>query len=175
MQLVKAMDAGGVYGTVRRTLTGHELKQELADQMLNLGGDLLLELLPEITDGSLQPTPQDDSAATYDSLITKADGVLDFHKPAVQLEREVRAYAGWPGSRTLLGERDIVVTAAHVLPEATDGQPGSLWREGKRFGFYTGDGLGKASGGVLVIDSLKPAGKADMSAEAFLAGLRGQL
>lgn len=170
MQLVKAMDAGGVYGQVVRPLTGTETKQELADDMLALGGGLLLDLLPNILDGSLPPIPQDERRATYDNKIDKADGVLDFSKPAVQLGREVRAYAGWPGSRATLSGRDIVVTGAHVLT-ATDGvdlpagNPGDVWRSGKQFGFHTSEG-------VLVIDRLKPAGKQEMTAESFLAGYK---
>jgi methionyl-tRNA formyltransferase len=45
------------------------------------------------------------------------------------------------------------------------GQPGSLLIDGKQLGVYAGDG-------VLTIDTLIPAGKPEMSAEAFLAGYK---
>jgi methionyl-tRNA formyltransferase len=189
MQLAVAMDAGPVYGQVRADLQGDETKQALATQLLEAGGNHLLQILPSIVDGSLAPTPQNEATATYDALIQKADGLLDFNKPAARLEREIRAYLDWPGSRTSIGDKDVIITAAHVLvlddsdnvaadatnvaetadstTDATDADAisGSLWRSGKQLGFYTSDG-------VLVIDRLKPAGKSDMTAEAFLAGNR---
>lgn len=176
MRLAREMDAGPVYGQVRHYLTGSETKQALADTLLVAGGKLLLELLPAILDGSLEPVPQDDAAATYDNLLSKDDGQLDFSKPAARLESEIRAYAGWPGSRTLIGGKDVVVTAAHAVADggnantgnadnATVGTvaPGSIWRGPKQYGFYCADG-------ILVIDKLKPAGKPEMTVEAFLAG-----
>jgi methionyl-tRNA formyltransferase len=170
MQLVRGMDAGPVYGQFRLPLSQNETKATLATALLQAGGALLLELLPGILDGSCQPAVQDDSAATYDERITKEAGVLDFTKPAEQLEREVRAYIGWPGSRTSVGNTDIIITAAHVEARSAesndvnqDGQPGEVWRGDKQFGFYTAQG-------ILVVDKLKPAGKPEMTAQAFLAG-----
>jgi methionyl-tRNA formyltransferase len=164
MQLVRAMDAGPVYDQTRLSLQGNETKQELADKLLEHGSKLLLEVLPGVLDGSLQPKTQDDSQATYDNLIRKEDGLLDLTKPAERLEREVRAYAEWPKSRIMLVDTEIVVTKVHVLPE-NHKQIGTIWLDGKQFGFQT-------SNGVLVVDALKPAGKPEMTAEAFLAGYR---
>jgi methionyl-tRNA formyltransferase len=98
---------------------------------------------------------------TYDRRIAKADGLLDWTKPAGRLEREVRAYAGWPRSRTTLGSTDVVITKSHV--EAGKGKPGSLLLERGKLGVH-------AAKGVLIIDSLIPAGKKDMPAAAFLTG-----
>jgi methionyl-tRNA formyltransferase len=163
MQLVKEMDAGPVYGHAELELQGDETKQALADQLVEIGGQMIVELLPGILDGSLVAVPQTEENATYDELISKADSLLDFTKPAVRLEREVRAFLEWPKSRTKIGEKDVVVTKAHVIDG--NGKPGELWRDGKEFGFYT-------SGGIFVIDTLKPAGKGEMTAQAFLAGYR---
>lgn len=161
MQLVREMDAGPVYGQVPFDLTGTETKQELADILLQRGGELLIELLPGILHDTLLPEPQDDTAATYDELITKDKGLLDFNKPAQQSEREIRAYHGWPQSRTIIADKEVVITNAHTIDGA--GTAGSVWREGKRFGFYT-------TSDILEIDTLKPAGKQEMPASAFLAG-----
>jgi len=161
MGLVKAMDAGPVYAQETVPLRGDETKQELADTLLGIGSKLILNVLPQALAGTAQPKPQDDSQATFDELISKQDGVLDFSKPAEQLAREVRAYLGWPQSRTSIGNKEVVITAAHV--EAGTGEPGKVWREDKKFGIYT-------TSGIFVIDSLKPVGKNEMTAQAFLNG-----
>jgi|JI10StandDraft_1071094.scaffolds.fasta_scaffold18539_9 methionyl-tRNA formyltransferase len=165
MSLVRAMDAGPVYAQTPVTLTGSETKQTLADHLLEIGAETLRTVLPKILSGECVALPQDDSTATYDERIDKADGVLDFTKSATQLEREVRAYAGWPGSRTVIAGKDVVVTNAH------ESRVSSL--ESREAGVVFGDGKQlciQSSDGVLVIDSLKPAGKPDMPAAAFLAG-----
>jgi methionyl-tRNA formyltransferase len=96
-------------------------------------------------------------------MITKADGRIDWHKPAIRLEREVRAYNGWPRSQARLGTTEVIITSAHT--EKASGQPGTLKTQDRQLGIYCGQGM-------LVIDSLVPAGKQEMSAAAFLAGYR---
>lgn len=164
MRLAKEMDAGPVYAQEMVALSGRETKQGLADQLSSLGLDLLLQNLPAILDGSADLEAQDEAQATYDPHIEKQDGIIDWSKSATRLEREVRAYAGWPRSRAKIGYTDIIITSAQV--EAGSGTAGTLWfGDAKKLGFYTGDG-------VLVINSLIPAGKKEMTAEAFLAGYK---
>jgi methionyl-tRNA formyltransferase len=163
MSLVKEMDAGPVYAQAKLSLTGTESKQELAGALHNTGKDLITQHLPSILDGSLQPQPQNDTAATFDERIQKEAGIVDWQKPAIQLEREVRAYAFWPRSRTKLGNYDVIITAAHVIEGS--GKPGALYLENKQLGVHTGEG-------ILMIDTLIPAGKKEMSAQAFRAGYK---
>jgi methionyl-tRNA formyltransferase len=164
MKLVKEMDAGPVYVAKEVPLKGNESKQELSERLLGLGKDMLVSSLPDIIKGNLTPKPQDDTRATYDTLLSKEDGVIDWSKSAAQLAREVRAFAEWPKSRTELGGKETIITEAHVggfSKVAPQAKP-----------FITPDGLiGVLTGeGLLVIDRLKPAGKREMSSKEFIAG-----
>jgi methionyl-tRNA formyltransferase len=132
MRLVRDMDAGPVYASERLALSGTESKAELAEKLLNIGAKLLIKHLPRILDNPQDFTTQDDSAATYTMLITKDDGHINWAKPADKIEREIRAYAGWPKSRAKLFDKDIVVTKARIANDSNDGnlviecQPGWL-------------------------------------------------
>lgn len=165
MQLSEQMDAGPVFAQEKVKLNGTETKQALADQLIILGKDMLLKCLPQILDGSFKPMPQDNAGATYDNLIEKSNGELDWSKPAVSLEREIRAYAGWPRSRTTLGGVNVIVTAAHAIPSTMPEPPGhiEILIEEKILMISTSDGY-------LCIDRLIPAGKKEMPIQAFLAG-----
>ncbi len=163
MKLSEKMDAGPLYAAKTAILKGTETKQELADTFGSIGTDMLLGHLPDILDSSSEPLPQDEITAAYDAHISKADGIIDWSKPAARLKRETRAYAGWPRSRATLGTTDVIITAAHVTEGS--GNPGDLQIEGKQLGVYCGEG-------VLVIDSLIPIGKKEMPAAAFLAGYK---
>jgi methionyl-tRNA formyltransferase len=164
MRLSDTMDAGPVFAQETVSLTGQETKRELADRLSLIGSQLLTQKLPAILDGSLTPVAQDETKATYDQLITKEASLLDWTKPAAQLEREIRAYAGWPRSRTAIGTSEVIITEAHAVADG-QGDPGTLRLEDRQLGVYTGAGL-------LVIDSLIPAGRKEMDARAFLAGYR---
>jgi len=163
MQLSKAMDAGPVYAHQSIKLSGTETKMELTKQLLEIGGDMLIRHLPAILSGGLTPAPQDSAAATYDQRIAKEDGIIDWHKPAVQLEREIRAYAGWPKSKASLHGLEVIITKAHVVD--ISGIVSSPIIIGRKPTYVCGEQ-------GLAIDMIKPAGKKEMTGEAFLAGYR---
>ena len=153
MQLSAAMDAGPVYGFTAHNLNGTETTPELYDTLGDIGAAMLTSLLPGILDGTVAAQPQDDQNATYCPMITKADSTLNWTKSAAQLEREIRAYIPWPGSKTTLFGIDVTVTKAHVSPTKSGG-----------LSIQCGDK------NYLVIDTLKPSGKKEMPAQAFLSG-----
>jgi methionyl-tRNA formyltransferase len=164
MRLAAEMDAGPVYAQETIELDGTEAKKDLADKLIELGKDMLLEHLPAILDGLLQPEDQDDTKATYDTKVEKADGDLVYaNESAVRLERKVRAFAGWPKARAKIGAKEIIVISAHV--EDFNGVAGTLWLEGKQIGLHCTEG-------VLVLDRVMPPGKKEMDASSFLAGYK---
>ncbi|MBC7708265.1 methionyl-tRNA formyltransferase [Polaromonas sp.] len=166
MQLVRAMDAGPVYAQTAVQLNGKETKQALADQLLALGGDMLLANLLAILNGSLEPQPQSETGATYDQRLSKDAGTLgpgEWNRPAYEIERMIRAFSGWPRVRTQIANTDIIITAAHVAPGKS--APGTIWTGDRQFGMHAKDS-------VLVIDSLIPAGKKEMSGSALLLGYK---
>ena len=161
MQLVDKMDSGPIYAQAKINLTGKEYKDELATQLINLGAKLLIENLPNILNGSLEAIKQNDVLATYDSLIKKEDGVINFNKSAEEIERQIRAYVGWPRSRAKIGTKEVIITRAHV--ENIQGTPGVLYINAGIFGIHCHQN-------TLIIDNLIPAGKGEMTSRDFLLG-----
>ena len=92
MRIEAELDAGPVFG--RRPLplgddaTGATVAADLAD----LGAQTLLEVLDELP--NLEPVPQDDALATYAHKLTGADSLIDWHRDAAVIERQVRALSG---------------------------------------------------------------------------------
>lgn len=120
MQLTAGMDAGPIYATKEHALTQRETKPELYHALAVVGADLLLETLPKIVDGTLQPVPQNEEEATYTHLLSKEDAVL---KPglvtAAEAERLVRAHIGFPKTKITIHEQTIIITKAHVSDSAS--------------------------------------------------------
>lgn len=180
MLLVQAMDEGPLLSFGTKDIPPDATTPQLTEQLILLSDSLLETVLPSYaaslphpeTGHPIQPLSQQTAMKlagrpyepTYSRKLSKEDGVLDFSKPAAQLEREVRAYVDWPKSRTIIAGKDVVVTRAHVEPAVDGRQPGQIFSTAdKKIAIATSDGL-------LVIDELKPAGKATMTAASFLAG-----
>jgi methionyl-tRNA formyltransferase len=164
MQIDEGMDTGPTYDAAKLQLAGTETKHDLYEQLAELGADLLSAKLSHILDGTIVPIPQDNTYATHVGLIQKDDGRIDWSKPAQTLEREVRAYVGWPGSRTHLAGTEVTITAARVSPK--DGPAGTPYKS------PSGELAVYAGSGSLIIDTLKPAGRREMTGPEFLAGHR---
>lgn len=121
MQLSAAMDAGPIYSQTQHLLSGTETKPELYDTLGAKGAAELVRILPGILDGSVQPTPQDDTAATYCSLLSKNDTVVDPSKfTAAKIERRIRAHLGFPKTRLPFYGEDRIITRAHIADQPSE-------------------------------------------------------
>lgn len=174
MLVVEAMDEGPLLAVGETDLTSDMTNPELTRNLIGLSDALLRDVLPKYVTGRLIGSPQGKIAdvvgysaePTYSRKLSKEDSILDWHQPADQLEREVRAFLEWPKSRTILGGHAVIITKAHAEPG--EGIPGELWRHSKHLGVYCGKG-------VLMIDRLKPAGKGEMPIAAYLNGYGKEL
>ncbi len=156
------LDEGPLLARGKMKIAPGATTPSLTKELITLSHSMLAKTLPAYIEGKIEAQPQT-GKPSYSRKLTKEDGVLDWIKPAGQLEREIRAFAEWPRSRTKLGSADVVITKAHTAEDK--GMPGKIWSENKQLGIYT-------TKGVLVVDRLIPAGKKEMSAEAFLAGYK---
>jgi methionyl-tRNA formyltransferase len=96
-------------------------------------------------------------------MLKKEDGLLDFSRPAAELERRVRAFNPWPSAWMLWQGTPLKIHRAHVAAGETE--PGQRVVASGLPAIGTGAGL-------LVLDEVQPAGKKSMPGKAFLAGAR---
>ena len=116
MKLEEAMDAGPVYMQTLYALDQSETKPELYRTLFTIGANILIQQLPSILDGTLQPRPQTDADATYCQLLSKEDGRLDLSTMTPgEAESRIRAHLGFPRTRLKLGRHDIIITKAHAV------------------------------------------------------------
>lgn len=162
MVIDAGLDTGKLIASRSLTIKPDDTTPSLTDALVALSNELLVEFLPRYASGEVQPKQQPHpNRATYSRKLTKQDGIIDWHKPAEVIEREIRAYAEWPKSRTTLAGREVIITKATVLDMTL--APEKVIAENKQLIVGCGEGS-------LRIERLKPAGKQEMTAEAFLAG-----
>ena len=165
MRMDEGLDSGPIVAQREVPLDGSEVAPELEARLAQLGADLLVEILPGWLDGSVTARPQDDASATLTRMLTREDGRLDPSKPALELEREVRAYQPWPGSFLEHDDARLKVWAASVLGQDVAVEPGAVILTEGTLGLGTVDG-------VLRLDEVQPAGKRRMSGAEYRRGKR---
>jgi len=163
MVMVEELDAGPIVVQWSVPLEGRETTPELEARLANLAADSVPLELERWAAGELEPIPQDDRLATHVHPFTRADGWIDWRRPAVEIDRQVRALQPWPGSWTTLDDRRIHVRRAVPVAGIDDVPIGAL---------LPGDPPLVACGvGALALEMVQAEGRAAMPAEAWRRGL----
>lgn len=158
----EGMDTGKLLTYRTLHLSPGETSVSLTERLVDLSDELLAEFVPRYITGGVTPKNQPHpNRTTYSRKLTKQDSMIDWNMPAEQIERNIRGYIEWPGSRTTLNNLDVIITSAQVVNSS--GTPGKYIINGKELIVYTGKN-------ALSIKTLKPAGKKEMPIAAFLAG-----
>ncbi len=95
-KMIFKMDAGPLVATEKTTIGSNETTPELRERLINMGGKMLVKIIPEIVAGVTIPSEQDESQATYCKKISKEDGLLDLTSDPVKNYNRFRAYASSP-------------------------------------------------------------------------------
>ena len=162
MEMDAGLDTGPILSQQKIELTADETGGSLTERLSKIGSGLLVETIPKLLSGGISPDPQDETQATHAPTLKKSDGELDLNSTAEQLTRQIRAYDPWPGSFIMWGDRRLVVKRAHTAsPNGT--ATGKVMMVENLPAVATHDG-------VLVLDMIQPAGKREMSGEAFVRG-----
>jgi len=180
MRLAAGLDDGPVGGCAEQAIDSRDTFASLSGRLQQAGGELLVRFLDE-------PAPmreQSVQGVTYAEKIGPSDRLLDASRPAVELERTVRALHPHVGAHveladgTLLGVREAalsalsevgvavaVAVAGHVGDSAdrADPEDADLYADGDRL-------LLRCSPGLLELLVVQPAGGRPMSAADFLRG-----
>lgn len=160
MQVAAGLDSGPVCASGQEPIRSQDTYGTLAGRLEELGGSLLVRTLDERPECA----PQDDSLATYADKLTPADRELDPARPAVELERVVRALTPHIGAHVELEDGTwLGVAAARALPGGPD--PGTVSFDGPV------PVLGCAEGALELV-VVQPPGRRPMSGEDFLRGHR---
>jgi methionyl-tRNA formyltransferase len=160
MQMDEGLDTGAMLLAGEVPIDGDTNAETLHDALAALGAQLIVEALARLEGGALTATPQPSDGVTYAAKLARDEGRLDWTRPAVDLERAVRAFTPWPGAWFEFAGERFKVLAATVIADA-EGRPGTVLDER----------LTVACGShALRIVRLQRAGKAAMDATAFLRG-----
>src|SRR5215467_9024759 len=168
MRIDAGMDSGDVILQTETPIGPEETAPRLAERLAELGAPLMAETLRGLRDGTLQAKPQNPSGRTAAPLLTKADGLIDWDRPAQVIYNRLRGFTPWPGAYSVFRG-----TTCHLM-----GQPASNSHDAAVPGriFYDGRQLLVACGeqSFFRVSHVKQEGRRQVSAAEFANGARLQ-
>lgn len=170
----RGLDTGDILATMEETIRPTDTADDLLTRLAYAGGDLLVETMNGLEDGSITPQPQA-GEVTYAHKISTEDARIDWTAQADVVDRHIRAHTPGPGAWTLLGESRLKVGPVSVVEPAeleelpdttalTSLQPGEVHVAKKEVMVGTGSA-------PVRLGQIQPPGKKMMNAADWGRGL----
>lgn len=162
MQMDAGLDTGPMLLSRAEAIHADDTTGSLHDRLALLGAEMIVEALRALP-GGLTATPQPADGVTYAAKIGKAEASIDWNRPAVELERAIRAFNPFPGAVATLQQTPVKLWRARAIDAA--GTPGEVL-------LAEGAGVIVACGeGALCITELQKPGGKRLPAADFLRGM----
>ncbi|MBQ4856054.1 methionyl-tRNA formyltransferase [Rhodanobacter sp. B2A1Ga4] len=163
MQMEAGLDTGPVLLERRTSISRDDTGGSLHDRLATLGAAVLAEGLRRTLAGeALAASPQPEDGVTYAHKLDKAEAKLDFSRPAIELERQVRAFDPWPVAEGEIAGEPLRIWAARAIELDHHAAPGTVLAAGR-------DGIDLACGtGALRVTALQRAGGKRIGAIDYL-------
>jgi methionyl-tRNA formyltransferase len=101
-RIVRELDAGPVFGVLTEPIRPSDTAGQLLDRLAAAGAELMVATLDGIESGELQAREQPQHGVSLAPKVTPADARVDWRRPAMAIDRLVRACTPEPGAWTEL-------------------------------------------------------------------------
>lgn len=165
IQMSERMDAGGILLSESLPIEPDDTYGDLAEHVSRAAGYLVDKALGGLLDGTLKPLPQPAEGITKAPKIGKQERLIDWSCPVRDVHNLIRALSPEPLAYTFFRGRRLEIIRSHVADREGSGIPGTMVVESGRL-------MAQCGSGFLEVIKVKPEGRREMEAEAFLNGYR---
>lgn len=144
----------------------NETAGELTERLAQVGADLLVETVRRYAAGEIAPEKQNENEMTYEPLLTKELGKIDWKQEAQAIANLVRGVNPWPGAYTAVEGGTLKIWLARPADVQTDRVPGMVIRASAKEGLFVACGGGTA---LEILEMQAPNAKR-MNAKTYLSG-----
>lgn len=172
MKMNAGLDTGPILAQTKIQLASEETTGLLFEKLSQLGADFLLPTLKDYITGKIKEVPQIEEDASYVGQLKKQDGEINWNKPAIEIERFVRAMNPWPSAFAQVKSEKLKVKSIKIIEveiiEINKYKVGEFFIHDKKLAVQAGKD-------ALIIKKIQPEGKKPMSGEDFIKGYGSQL
>src|SRR6185503_16414423 len=124
MFIEPSLDSGPILLQSKTAIGEDETTPQLMERLSVIGADLLGETLSRLDE--LTPRPQRDQDATFAPIIKKEDGLIDWSRSALAIERAVRGFQPWPNAYTNFNTKQLIIWRAQSVSSVSEAVPGEV-------------------------------------------------
>jgi methionyl-tRNA formyltransferase len=162
MRMDAGLDTGSILAQQAIAIDDDDDAQTLHDKLADLGARMIVASLADAAAGRMREAPQPLTGVSYARKIHKRDAAIDWHLPAVEIERAIRALRPWPVATARLREAPLKIWRAQVRDAS--GSAGTVIASGA-------DGvLVACAEDALLLTELQRAGGKRLAGAEFLRG-----
>jgi len=165
MQMDNGLDTGPILEQISCPIHNQDTGGDLHDRLAEISANCINTFLKKIANNESNTVKQDDSKVTYANKITKQEAKIDWTRPAIELERKVRAFNPFPVAHTKIKDFNIRIWEAEIKIDPNNSMPGTILENKSSLDIVTGDD-------VLAITKLQLPGKRIITAKDFLNSQR---
>ncbi len=159
MQMDEGLDTGDMLAVREMALERGITASVLHDRLSEMGAELIVDILAKLLVGDIQPRPQPADGVTYAAKLDKAEGRIDWSRPAVEIDRLVRAFTPWPGVWFEYANERIKVFQVRVVEGVGDALPGTVLDDALT--------VACGSGAVQILELQRPGKKRALAADVL--------
>lgn len=161
------IDTGDMLASRDLEIGALETAGELTERLSRLGAELLKDTLPRYLSGTLTPVAQDEGQASYEPMLQKTMGEIDWTRDARTIANQVRGLNPWPCAYTDMAEGRLKLYLARAVACDAQAAPGTVITSSPKAGLVV-----KCGAGALEILEMQAPGGKRMAPKAYLAGKR---
>ena len=166
MMMDEGIDTGDILLRQETEIGESETCEELTERLSLIGAEVLKKTLEALSSGTIQRVPQDHEKMTYDPMLKKEMGFIDFSGTADQVRGLINGLNPWPCVSIPCGDEGRLKLLRAVCAEG-NGTPGSVLAADPKNGFVIACG----KGAVRILEVQGPGGRR-MNSEDYLRGHR---
>lgn len=163
MQMDEGLDTGEILEQISCPIDQFDTSGKLHDKLAELAAGNINRFLSKIATNKITPVKQNETGSSYARKISKQEAKIDWTKPAIELERKIRAFNPFPIAYTQIHDLDIRIWEANIKLSTEKLEPGTILKHKSSLDIATGKN-------ILSITKLQIAGKRVMTAKDFLNG-----
>jgi methionyl-tRNA formyltransferase len=159
MQMEEGLDTGDILSETRLAITPQTTAGSMHDELAQAGASLMVHTLKRLGDPALTARSQLEHGVTYAEKIRKSEAAIDWTRPAVEINRQIRGLNPFPGAYCEHKGTRIKILKSEVVSGI--GEPGQV---------LDGELTIACGRDALKLALLQRPGKTPMAARVFLNG-----